>query len=429
MNNFFQCFMPFNLYDKWRLLISESSGPEDREADQKPPPLQQEYERLERKNREMKAQLGRLTRSKQELEEIHTHLEAKIRQQQAQFDKVHVKTTAKIKISEEERASLERLLHQQEEEFKRKLGEVTESLSISQKKRSTAEEKARRQGELYYEAQKSADNVLLENDKLLNQISKFRCSNRTLDDDDVASQLRGLNQRLEKWIRFHFAQALLQPSAAGPGSSAGAVSGISERLRRSHEIFSHLSNKIFITVLEKFMVGVNSAELALALRIIHEKVQELQPEFLWKNWHFATNAVLPLLLREDLEWSCNEVILFAESYFAGLSHTDRSTRICQLRDLIWGFIDFKQKLQQQSELYEFRWVQVGCQFSKGAMSAITGEGPDDGIVEYCISPSLYKRTPGKSGVVVEKARVKLRAHVSHAMLCGYPIRHHDAHSV
>ncbi|KAJ5116880.1 hypothetical protein N7456_001228 [Penicillium angulare] len=110
---------------------------------------------------------------------------------------------------------------------------------------------------------------------------------------------------------------------------------------------------------------------------------------------------------QDLEMGYQALINKFEAVFAEYSSTDPAKRREQLQVLLRRFVEFKERLERQSDLYQFEWVPSECPFIEGKMKSFTGICAPDAVVQKSLCPVLYKIPPEGELVLVEKAVVKL----------------------
>jgi hypothetical protein len=87
---------------------------------------------------------------------------------------------------------------------------------------------------------------------------------------------------------------------------------------------------------------------------------------------------------------------------------DFATRRRELKELLWGFVNWKGILECQSVLFYFWWVSPRLPFRTEIMINHTGDDGPNAIVDRSLSPILYKLIPGDSEpMLVRRALVQI----------------------
>lgn len=132
------------------------------------------------------------------------------------------------------------------------------------------------------------------------------------------------------------------------------------------------------------------------------------PEHTWHHWRSATSNALFSYLSPDLHANCDSVLQIIETRFATRSETDAELRTEELRRLLWKFVEFKNQLERQKDRYAFWWFVPGMPFNEENMSSLSGENSPDGIVQFSLSPMVFKSRPLQDKhTIVQRAEVKL----------------------
>ena len=135
---------------------------------------------------------------------------------------------------------------------------------------------------------------------------------------------------------------------------------------------------------------------------------DLGPEHVRQHWRSATSTVLSSLGEQSLEARYEHVIKRLEAEYATYSTTDPEKRRTQLKAVLNNFVQLKMRLERQVDQYFFERVLADTPFCKDRMTSLTGGCYDQEIVEYNLSPILYKASSGCELTLVEKASVKTR---------------------
>lgn len=109
-----------------------------------------------------------------------------------------------------------------------------------------------------------------------------------------------------------------------------------------------------------------------------------------------------------MEARYEHIIRTLEVEYSAYSMTDPEKRISQLKAVLNNFVQLKLRLERQVDQYFFDSILPDAPFCMDRMTSLTGGCYDNEIVEYNLSPILYKISSGCELTLVEKASVKTR---------------------
>lgn len=90
-----------------------------------------------------------------------------------------------------------------------------------------------------------------------------------------------------------------------------------------------------------------------------------------------------------------------------IQHSSREPhrQIEGLSELLVQFVKLKFKLDSQADLYTFIMANYGTPFSEKDMTSFTGQLSENGSVQYCLSPALFKKSTRCDPILIKKAIV------------------------
>lgn len=124
-----------------------------------------------------------------------------------------------------------------------------------------------------------------------------------------------------------------------------------------------------------------------------------------QHWRSATCSAISSLSGEYLEMFYESVVEDMDSEYARLSSTDIHKRREQLKKILGRFVELKQKLDRQVDIYNFEWVDSDSPVNDEEMASFTGVCQYGAFVQHTLAPALYKILPDGEQKLVAKAFV------------------------
>lgn len=339
-------------------------------------------------------------------------------------------------ISSEDRFSLLAELERVQETCKslqEKLDHVDEDAMTLRKAQTINLERVRRQSELTDEARKTAEAARKENEMLVATLAKLEEWTDCFKQGEAGLIMRNLYQNTDHWVTKHYGQNLIDRGLNSadieylPSVPVDQPPNPSEILS---EVHADLSQKIFQSILARFIIGLND-RFGDQIYHIDKKIQRTcesirhawsligltitGPCHVWQHWRFAMSSAAALLARPDIEADCDRIIRHVEERFSRYSVTNTTRRTVQLKALLRQCIQFKERLERQSEFYYFWWSSPGRQFREEHMTSPTAKDPSNELVVWSLWPMLFKARPGGE-LIIEKELVKTRPRMTHGSI-------------
>ncbi|KAJ6115347.1 hypothetical protein N7486_001125 [Penicillium sp. IBT 16267x] len=299
-----------------------------------------------------------------------------------------------------------------------------------------AEEKFRRQTQILEECRAELDASLGENKSLVIKQAALQKWTDRLDDDEARQTMAQLYQCLEGWVRRYF-----------PGlSSANKTSNVnpdsllvdeSNRLDIFYGIYDLISNAVFRTYLTRIMVGINDSDFSNKVSMLDRHIRAQcwchlvnsptlffsnktsGPAHVAQHWRSAMNEATYSLSGESRYSDCKRLAASLDSSYDFYTSMAPDRRIQDLALLLGRFVGLKFRLDSQADLYTFTWKESGTPFNEEEMTCFDGQCAENGVVQYCLSPALYKESKGCGPLLIKKAAVILSLDLQHSSAGEY----------
>jgi hypothetical protein len=306
-----------------------------------------------------------------------------------------------------------------------KLDHVDEDAMTLRKAQNVNLERVRRQSELTDEARKRAEAARKENEMLVATLANLEEWTDRFKKGEEGLLMRNLYQEIDHWVRKHYGQDFINRGLNSTDVEYLPFVLDDQPINPSElllEVHADLSQNIFRSILARFMIGLNDS-FGDQIHHIDQNIQRTCESIrhtwsligltitgschIWQHWRFALSSAAALLARPDIEADCDRIIRHMEDRFSRYSLPNTTRRTMQLKALLRQCIQFKERLERQSDFYYFWWSSPGRQFREEHMNSPTAKDPSNELVVWSLWPMLFKARP-EGELIIENELVKTR---------------------
>ncbi|GIJ83088.1 hypothetical protein Asppvi_001606 [Aspergillus pseudoviridinutans] len=261
-----------------------------------------------------------------------------------------------------------------------------------------AEEKCRRQKEEIEEIRHEASQLLLQRDEHIAELTKrlndMQYHPDILNDDEVVREMAKLSQKLDVWVKGSFKDpSLLQDLPQLKPVDVPYSMATINKMQNMHQnwafIRAFVSSYLFYYFFDMYMVGVTNPDIEYGLITMESEIFDKCPRHVADNWRSATSMAIQSVTKGHLDDAALECMRGVEQ-LGPCASADPGLREKKLYELFQSCVDFKRRLERQTDRYKFSHTSSGHRFISGTMQSVTGQEGEGTVVEFSLWPGLWK---------------------------------------